>query len=318
MKKKATFSCTQQELYLAANLAWSLFGKHRERFAKLKGFYTEGFIADRLAEVAAAKAIPNFKVRKDEPSTYRVYLDEAIEDCAHYFLMLRVLIDSAFRQELLEAKYDAAGLSYFAKAVQGNEAAMNDLNDSAIQFIVKNEADLKANNNMQAGFLAEYQAVVTNYEVQRKAYNESATMATTLTQDNTEANNNVHKAMMTMFADARVIFRKEPELRDKFTFAYVLEQVVSASVAGIRGKVKFEGLKKPFPAVKVAVEGTDKLVESDSLGRYEIPQLANGTYALIFTCKGYKDVFIEEFEVKTGVYNTLNVAMEAVVSEVVI
>ena len=46
---------------------------------------------------------------------------------------------SAFQAELLEAKYDAAGSSFFNKAEQGNEGAMNDLNDSAIKFIKNTE-----------------------------------------------------------------------------------------------------------------------------------------------------------------------------------
>ena len=81
MKAKSLFSCTQQELYLALPLAWALCHKNLSRFAKLKGFYTEGYINDRLADIAAAKAIPNNKTRKDDPNTHRVSLDEATEDC---------------------------------------------------------------------------------------------------------------------------------------------------------------------------------------------------------------------------------------------
>ena len=310
MKAKTLFNCTQQELYLALPLAWALCHKNLSRFAKLKGFYTEGYVNDRLAEIAAAKAIPNYKTRKDDPNTHRVSLDEATEDCCHYFMMLKSLIGSAFRPELLEVKYDAAGSAFFNKAEQGNEGAMNDLNDTAIQFIQKNEADLKANNNMQDTFLTDYQAVVAFYNTHRKAYNESAKMATRLTKDNTEANNNIYKMMMGMMADARVIFRKEPVLRDQFTFTNVLDQVVSASVAGIRGKVMNVETEKGIEKVKITIDGKDKTYETDKYGKFDIAQLANGEYMITFSCKGYKDVVFEEFEVKTGVYNTLNVTME--------
>ncbi len=316
MKAKNLFNCTQQELYLALPLAWALCHKNLSRFAKLKGFYTEGYVNDRLAEIAAAKAIPNYKTRKDEPNTYRVSLDEATEDCCHYFVMLKSLIGSAFRPELLEVKYDAAGSAFFNKAEQGNEGAMNDLNDTAIQFIQKNEADLKANNNMQDTFLTDYQAVVAHYNTQRKAYNESAKMATGLTKDNSEANNNIYKMMMAMMADARVIFRKEPVLRDQFTFTNVLDQVVSASVAGIRGKVMNVETEKGIEKVKITIDGKDKTYETDKFGKFDIAQLANGEYMVTFSCKGYKDVVFEEFEVKTGVYNTLNVTMEAMMMAV--
>jgi Carboxypeptidase regulatory-like domain len=312
MKNPSLFKCTQQELYLAVPIAWALFLKHLARFTKLKGFYTEGYAKDRLTELAAAKAIPNFKTRKDEPTTHRIYMDSAVEDCCHFFLMLQSLIGSAFSAELLEAKYDTSGLSFFEKAEQGNEAAINDLNESAIQFIQKNEAALKANNVMQDSFLPEYQAVVAAYTNHRTSYTNSSKTASELTKDNTEANNNIYKIMMAMLADGRIIFRKEPELRDLFAFTTILDKVVSSSVAGVRGKVKFGGLKKPFPTAKMTIEGTNKEVETNKLGKYDVPQLANGAYTLIFTCPGFKDVVVEGFEVKTGVYNTLNVEMVAI------
>ena len=312
MKRNSLFNCTQQELYLAATLAWGLCRKHLMRFSKLKGFYTEGYINDRLAEVEAAKAIPNYKTRKDEPSLNRVYLDEAIESCCDYFLMLKALIASAYRVDLLEGRYDVAGTTYFAKAAQGNEGALNDLNTSAIQFIEKNEADLKADNNMSDTFLADYQAVVAQYKTIRKAYVESSSTANDLTKDNTEANNNIHKTMMSMFADARVIFRREPDLRDQFAFVRILDQVVSSSVAGIRGKVTNSVTEKGINKVKIEIENKEKTYETNKLGRFDIAQLANGTYKITFTCTGYKDVVIDDFEVKTGVYNTLNVVMEKI------
>ncbi len=312
MKKKYSFKCTQQELYLAVPLAWALCRKNLSRFSKLKGFYTEGYINDRLAEVEVAKAIPNYKTRKDEPSLNRVYLDEAIVACCDHFLMLKSLIASAYRVDLLEGRYDAAGSTYFAKAEQGNEGAMNDLNDSALKFVQNNEADLKANNNMSATFLADYNEVVEQYKTYRLAYTESSSTASDLTKDNTEANHNLYKMMMAMLADAKVIFRREPELRDQFTFTNVLDQVVSTSVAGIRGKVTNEETEKGINKVKITINGKEKVYETNKLGKYDIAQLANGTYTITFSCAGYKNVVFEEFEVKTGVYNTLNVAMEAI------
>lgn len=312
MKKKNSFKCTQQELYLAVPLAWALCRKHLSRFAKFYGYYTEGYVTDRIAEVAVAKAIPSYYMRKDEPNTKRVFLDEAIVDCCHYFLLLKSFISKTYRAEMLENKYKAAGTTYFEKAEQGNEGALNDLNDLAIKFITANEADLKADNKMTDTFLAEYQAVVAVYNTHRAAYKESSTTASSQTQDNTEANENLYKTMMAMFADAQIIFRKEPEIRNQFTFTNILDQVVRAGVAGIRGKVTDLGTKKGVYKVKIAIEGKDKVYETDKSGKYDIAQLANGTYTVTFSCEGYADVVFDDFEVKTGVYNTLNVVMEAV------
>ena len=312
MKKTSYFNCTQQELYLAVALAWSLCRKNLLRFSKLKGFYTEGYINARLAEVEAAKAIPSLNIRQDEPNTHRVYLDEAIGQCCDHFLMLKALIASAYRVDLLDLKYKAAGSNHFSKAEQGNEGAISDLNLSAIQFIQSNEADLKADDNMSDTFLADYQAVVAQYKTRRLAYTESTSTASELTKGNTEANNNLYKMMMAMLSDAKIIFRREPELRDQFMFTNLLDKVVSSSVAGIRGKVTDLLTEKGINKVKIVIEGKERTYETNKFGKYDIAQLANGTYRVVFSCNGYIDVVFDNFEVKTGVYNTLNVVMEKV------
>ncbi len=311
MKSKTSFSCTQQELYLAAALAWAFCRRHLARFAKLKGFYTEGYILERLAEIQAAKDIPNYKIRKDEPTTNKILMDEAIEDCCYYFTMLKALISTAFEANLYAAKLDAAGQSYFIKSESGNEGALTDLNDTAIKFIQANEEALKAKNNMTNSFLKDYEAVVANYKTCRTNYTNSSTDYTSLTVDNTTANNTIHATMMDMLKDGQAIFRKEPELRDQCTFTNFLDQVVEVSVAGIRGKVKIMGEKKGINKVKITIEGREKVVETNKQGRFEIPQIAAGKYFITFTVKGYKTVIFKDFEVKTGVYNTLNVEMEA-------
>ena len=85
MKNTSLFKCSQQELYLITPKAWELCRTYLPKFAKIKGFYTEGYIDERLAEVKAAKAIPNQKVRQDEPVTIKVYLDEAAMNVAFNF-----------------------------------------------------------------------------------------------------------------------------------------------------------------------------------------------------------------------------------------
>ena len=75
-------------------------------------------------------------------------------------------------------------------------------------------------------------------------------------------------------------------------------------MAGIRSKVTELVTEKGINKVKIVIEGKDKM--------YETAQLVNGTYTVIFSCEGYADVVFDEFEVKTGVYNTLNVVMEEI------
>lgn len=312
MKKVTLFNCTQQELYLLSPKAWEFCLTHIARFARHKGFYTEGYVAERLAEIKAARAIPNHKIRKDDSSTNRVYLDNAISDCCDMFQALKSLIQSAFTADLLSVKYEAAGQTFYAKAYQGNQSALNDLNDSAIQFIENNEAALKANNNMSATFLSDYQEIIAAYEAQREAYDASIKELKDLTQGNTEANNTIYKKMMDMFADAKIVFKKEPEIANQFTYTYFYDLIASPSVAGIRGKITSLTDNKGINKAVVTVLLKGKTVETNKLGKFDIPQLASGTYTVVITAEGFKTVTIDKFEVKTGVYNTLNVTMEKV------
>lgn len=225
MRKTATFNCSQQELYLVSERACGLCRTHLPRFARLIGYYTEGYIDDRLAEIATAKAILKHYARNDAPTSNHIYLVEAIKDCGDCFQVLKLYIRKAFEADLQKIKLDAAGQSFFAKAMSGNQGKLNDLNESARQFIASNAADLMRNDNMPAAFLEEYTAVVARYNALRKTYTESKTIAKDLRKENTIANNNVHKQMMKMFADAKVLFRREPDLRSQFTFDSVLAQV---------------------------------------------------------------------------------------------
>ena len=99
------------------------------------------------------------------------------------------------------------------------------MNDSALRFMASNAADLMKNDNMNAAFLDEYKAVVAHYNALRQTYTDSKKAAKDLRVDNTIANNNVHKKMMKMFADAKILFRREPDLRSQFTFDSILAQV---------------------------------------------------------------------------------------------
>jgi hypothetical protein len=305
-------------LYLISPKAWEFCLQHIVDFAKHKGFYTEEFVAERLEEIKVARAIPNNKIRKDETNTNRVFLDEAISNCCDMFKALKSLIQSAFTTDLLPVKYNAAGQSFYNKAYQGNQSALNDLNDSALQFIKNNDAALKANNNMSATFLNDYKAVIATYNTQRTTYDTSVQELKELTQENTIANNAIYKKMMDMFADAKIVFKKEPDIANQFSFTYFYDLVTSPSVAGIRGKVTNLADNKAIYKAVITVLLKDKSVETNKYGKFDIIQLANGIYTIVITAEGFKTVTIDKFEVKTGVYNTLNVVMEKMENVIVL
>lgn len=225
MRKTATFNCSQQELYLVSEMAWGLCRVHLPRFTRQFGFYTEGYLDDRLAEVAAARAIPSHTSRKDAPTSNHVYLEDAIKDCGYCFQILKLLIKKTFEGDLQKVKLKAAGQQLFAKSMSGNQAKLNDLNETALRFLENNAADLMADNNMNPLFVDEYKAVVARYDALRLTYNDSKLIAQNLASENTLANKNVHKNMMDMLKDAKVVFRRERDIRCLFVFDTLLKKV---------------------------------------------------------------------------------------------
>ena len=203
MRKTAAFNCSQQELYLVSEMAWGLCRKHLPRFARIFGYYTEGYIDDRLAEIAAAKAIPGHTTRKDAPTSNHLYLKETVKDCGDCFQILKIYIKGAFNEDLQKIKLNAAGQSFFAKAMSGNQAKLCELNETALHFLEKNAADLMANDNMKPHFVDEYKAVVARYNALQQTYIESKKNAKELSLKSALAHKNLHKQMMGMLKDAK-------------------------------------------------------------------------------------------------------------------
>ena len=62
---------------------------------------------------------------------------------------------------------------------------------------------------------------------------------------------------------------------------------------------------------KITLEGTNKTTVSDALGRFDMSQLAEGTYRVIVEADGYETVFIEKVVIKSGKTTRFNIKLEA-------
>ena len=107
-----------------------------------------------------------------------------------------------------------------------------------------------------------------------------------------------------------------------FTFSF---QLLSAQTASISGKVTSSG--QLIELANVVLVGTNKVVVTDTLGKYIIDKLSEGTYTLAVTYLGYdkieKSVFLYEnqrllvdFELKSNINNLKDVVITGTLKEV--
>jgi Carboxypeptidase regulatory-like domain len=304
------FNCAQQDLYLVCRLGWKACSRQLPAFAAFKPSYTETYISAMLAEVKAAEEIPDSKARRDSSTETRIFMVEAIGDCLACYQSLKRYIETAFTPNLYKSKLEAAGQTNFKKATTLSRQAVSKLNTTAIQFIKNNKDVLTANNNMPISFIAQYEACCERYKSLQEDYIGLSTDAKALTGDNTDANNAIYDKVISMFKDAQEVFRKSPQLQATFSFSSVLFAAVGSGTASIRGFVTNALDQKAIEKAQVRVQYDEKFVETNKKGRYEINQLAGGKYNMVITAQGFKDVLIEDFEVKTDTFNQLDVAME--------
>jgi hypothetical protein len=239
-------------------------------------------------------------------------MQESIDSCLDCFKTLKVYIEDAFPDNLQKAKLDAAGQGYFPKAQSYNRDAVSNLNDCATQFILNNFAPLQANENMPNTFLAAYLDAKKEFDNRQQKYIESTSEAKEKQTENTTANNDIYRHLMTMCKDAQRVFAKDDNMSRFFTFSYLLSRVSGYSVAGLRGVVTKTGDNTPIVGATVSINGKNKTVVTDETGKYDVPQLASGLYSITISAEGCKDMTVDNYEVKASVYNRLDVAMEAV------
>ena len=304
------FNCSQQELYMACRLGWAACKSQLTEFSAFKAYYTTAFLDLQEVEITLAEAIPNNKTRRDDSTTQKEELTVLMEKCLSLFRRLKRYNASAFSKNVEKAKNDAAGQSFFATAKLGTWNTVTNLNVTATQFIENNLAALLADQNMPPAFPTLYNETAKNYADKLLQYLTSINESKNLTYDNTTANNDIYEKLLQMLKDAQEVFEGNEKLKTTFTFSNLVSRVSPAGVAGLRGSVRVADTQLPIMNALVVVEGKNKSVVTDAAGRYEIPQLANGFYTVIIKAEGFSEVVIENVEVKTSTYNTLNVAMQ--------
>ncbi len=317
MKRKTLFGCSQQELYVITSLFWNSVLRFLPQFSSIFPFYTTAYVAERLKKIEEARAIPNQVSRQDDKKTKGLLLDDALADCLTLHRTLKAYIVRLYpNAELQKVKLDASGQKHFAKAASGNRGALGDLNDAAIQFLTNNAPDMVGKNIVPDNFFARYQTTVEQFKIAQTDYINAANDVRDLTADNTDANNDIYQEMTQGIDEAKIVFAKDAAQSDYFSVSNFLFLVSGSSFAGLKGTITDAVTNKGLKDAQIWISGKDKPLTTDKYGKYDLGQLGNGTYTVRVVAEGYTEQIFDKYDIKVGVYNYLNVAMQVLTTVV--
>jgi hypothetical protein len=307
------FNCTQQELYSVCALGWESCSQHLEKFTSLKPKYSPAFIQARRDEIEAIRKMPDRYRRAASQELLRLELKKQAGSCLDAWRNLQSHIREAWTTvEQQNSCMKSAGLAYYRDAYKMKWEACQSLMISAVEFIRENSAQLLANENMNAGFPDIFSALAKGFNDSYAKYFDSVKKAELDTEAKRKANVKLRKDLMSMFADAKMIFKNEPAMLKMFTFESVLLQVSGPGTAGIKGLISNGAVPVgSIPGLELILAETGEEAAIDEDGTYRFSQMAAGTYTLKVTAPGYKEQSIPNVVVNTGTYTVLNLELEA-------
>src|SRR5436190_22101717 len=96
------YKCTQSELYSVLRSGWTNYQFRLATFTLNKGYYTDTYGTDALAEIDAAAALPDEDARREITGSLRVSLDQAAENALFKWQLLESYIIKTYGTELVD------------------------------------------------------------------------------------------------------------------------------------------------------------------------------------------------------------------------
>lgn len=307
----ANYGCTEQELYTVCETGWNSCLEHLPSFTLFSPAYDSDFVAARLAEVQAARALPDEAQRNAIFELARIQLSKDGTICCDNWQLLKRYISRAFPTDQHSVLFKEAGANYYEKAANENWDSVKGLNTSGTNFLTKYAVQLAADNNMPAAFPTTFNTAASTFGTQHQVFLQAEESSKVGTGLKNAANADIHSKVMVMFLDGQGIFKNNPDVRDQFIYESVLALVSGAGSAGFKGLTTVAGTQQPLAGVKIGALGTTKVTTSDPAGKYRLV-LASGFYDLIFEADGFQPKTLLAQEVKVGTVTTLNVALDPI------
>ncbi len=309
MQTTSLYRCSQAELYSICRLGWKSCEQHLNDFADFKARYDYQYIQNQLTAITDAENMADAQARGAISERLRTQLIEKADECTAAFQRLKRYIEDAYPTNQQKTQFDAAGQQYYTRATAYNWDSVASLNASATRFIADYFNDLTANLNMPMSFQSKFDNLRVEFTQLQQDFLNAEEDAIQKTEAKVTANNQLYSDLIKMFKDGQEIFNKDEAKYKQFVFEQVLNLVGGTSTSGIKGYVTNSNTGQALPNVFVTVIGKNKTTTTDNEGRYEILQVAAGTYSVEFKLEGYEVNIQANYEIKTGIVSKLDAAM---------
>lgn len=270
MAKRPTseYPCKQLELYAVLRIALGSYREHITEFGNFKAKYNPKWGNDFEKEINAAAKLPAFQARDEASETAKILLSKKATECGNKWQDLkRYIATTTDWEDLQKPKLEAAGSTIYKAATHGNWEVMKGLLESAKNFIKNNTAVLQADDNMPAGFPAQFNTLKQDYQELYDDFIDKTQDQGQETDEKIIENNRIYKKLVEMLLDGQAIFRNNAALGERFTFASVLK-----IVRGSKGKIRTIDLS---PASKELVKRVVKNSKITNTGQVNL-MLASG------------------------------------------
>lgn len=302
---------SQDEYFRIARKIWASVLSLIAEFAKKKGFYTEPFVTAALARLKAAEDIPGSAAINEPGKRLRDELTGLAKAAVEEWDMLAAYIKTAFPDKALrENELVAAGKAKAASARKQVWDSVSGLMLAGRQYIALHTPELEANNNMPKDYDKTFAAAADAFSAKLTAYTNAKENRGQKSSARQEAIAATYLELMNVCEDGQLFFKNEPEKQQLFIYDEVKRIVLGTKPGGVKGAAKNEN-GSALKGVKVTLEFTGHETVSDAKGRYELKQLAAGTYNVFFSLEGYETLMVEH-EVEAGIIGRLNVSLKKV------
>jgi hypothetical protein len=290
MKKSVqNYGTSQEMLYTICMAAWKLCNQYLAQFAALKPYYTADFITASKQSILNAKELPSSLQTITDRKAAHIALVASGRQVQANWQLLKLYIIKAYDKDVVKARLEAAGTTFYDKSSIGNWSSVRSLIDAANIFIAANMDTLTANQNMPAGFQSRFREDSDNCVRCSGIFfgsNLEKEMATSIKID---ANNAIYGSMIEMLKDGQQIFKNDATIKRQFTFNRLISMYKGEGFASLRGHI-VNNLNQPVEGVTVTSADKKYSATTNAKGQYRLNRVAAGAYSFIITSPGYTPV----------------------------
>jgi hypothetical protein len=213
----AQYNCTQQRLYIVAEVLANSLQNYRGQFLEYSLQFTPDFVASFKAAIAAAAALPDEQSRNTTPEVLRVQLTATAKQATGHWQMLKSYIRDAYPRPH-KPFLEGAGSTIYRKACNRNWVAVNSLANRAYAFMLEHQQQLMQNDNMPPSFPQRFLIIKSAMKDLHRNFITATQQNLVAQQQKINANNGIYKTARKIMRIGQHIFRANPARKSQFIF----------------------------------------------------------------------------------------------------